>query len=544
MEENFDEIKSAFEQHFQEKLPKDFWADIAMDLNREGELSEDSIASKIKESFENQPKKTAPPLFWDAIENELPLNELSENKIKQSFEVHYHKNAPEYIWNALRQQINIDAVWTRIELVLGKKTAQQKLSNRLSRWMSYAALFVFMHACLPTHYYQKEILLPKPLNLPMAAAENDGDISKNTNLEDNIKSNKATEPKLNKENNSVAAHNNKETANIFNKNWQDKTANKKISGLRKKQGTDKNETAGKLNKQDNYTGTKTGLLNTEAGNKEHIIPPIFDKEGKNATITAISEGIPVNLSLSAYSLPTISAALIAEAQQKLPKVAEFKDLKTADKELKDKDLSRLQVGIIAFAGVGGMNNAETKAGYAKGSLLENKLCPSIGYGLFATFKFNSKNALAVEFDLQNKIRHQIHFFSKDGRHAHKIEEFDYTRLVLMYQRNMLQWKAAGNLKSLVSLRGGLYAGYMKTQNSFYNDVEMIGVGSLFKKMDFGAKFMLGQSHNYEQIVFEYGLSSDIGVYNIFEGVSAYTSIQVNRSNIFSAGAYASLRYKF
>jgi len=541
MEEKFDEIKSAFEQHFQEKLPKDFWADIAMDLNEEGELSKDKTALKIKESFENEHKKTAPPLFWAAIENELQEKELPKNKIKQSFEIHYNKTAPEYIWNALRQEINIDAVWTRIELVLGKSSVQENAINRLKRWMSYAALLVCMHACLPTHFYQKVVLPNKLLNLPMAdVVENNGDITKKTNLATKEERNNTSKPKLNQENNNnTTSSYNKQTTAISKGNLQNKTNNENIIGLRKKERVDKIGTELTPSKGNSHTANKIGELNPDNENRVNIIPPIRDKEEQ----AAATETLSATLLLSASSLPTLSVDAVVEANQNLHKVTEFPDLKMGKKQPKDKDFSKLQVGVIAFVGIGDINNAETEAGHTKGTLLENKLCPSIGYGLLATFNFNENNALALEFDLQNKIKHQIHFFSRDGRHVHKVEEFDYTRLVLMYQRNVLQYELK-NLKSLVSLRGGLYAGYMKNQNSFYNDVRIVALVPVFRKIDFGAKYMLGQSHSYKQITFEYGLSSNFGLYNIFNGIAAYTTIPVNHSNIFTAGAYASLRYKF
>jgi hypothetical protein len=586
-------IKTAFEGTFIAPAPAFVWNHIESDLS---ENTDSHFQESIKNSFTQGHQSAVPIDFWGAISEQISttgtpsesLEKQDDNLIKDSFEEKYGKTAPDYIWNAVREQINIDKVWEHIVQVLDRMQRRELWQARLRRWMSYAALLMFMHACLPTHYLGiglDEQLPGEPLvNLPEILTKKEriqnttkAVISNPVEIKEEIKrkqiqtkapltaivtkdpiktevpaiiADKVDEPSETKE--PLTAIVTKDPiktevpAIIADKVDEPSEMKEPLTAIVTKDPIKTEVPVIIADKVDEPSETKEPLtaIVTKDPIKTEVPAIIADKVDEPSLEKEII--VDVNLSdqtLEAISLNEISIAPKLKLDSSILELALTMPIKKR-KRIEEEDLHfKNSIGLIASSGVGLAFNEETKLGFDATSLVSTGVAPALSLGFAGTYAFSHKSALSYELYANSQIKQELHYYSKAGRYNQQKQELNYVRLSAMYQHRLLRYGRSSGVESAVLGKVGGYAAYLTAERAFENEVLTTSTSN-YRKMDFGLQLMLGQRHRLNRIVLEYGVVGNLGLYNIFNGPSSLANLAVQNTRLLHAGGYLSLQYLF
>jgi len=133
-------------------LPKDLQASAPAGLwdNLAQELDDLALDEQLKDKLSTQ-KATAPAGLWSAISADLPLDQdaLLDEKIRQAYAEKKTPKAPAQLWSAIDQQLELEAVWTKMQQPLDQLAFRYRL-RLWGRRLSWAALLLlFCKACGP-----------------------------------------------------------------------------------------------------------------------------------------------------------------------------------------------------------------------------------------------------------------------------------------------------------------------------------------------------------------------------------------------------------
>ena len=521
-------IKTAFEETFITTAPSHVWNHIESNLTEAADID---FQENIKQSFIQSHQSAAPFDVWGEISEQISIDSEDKphgNLIKDSFEEKYGKTAPDYIWNAVREQINMDKVWERIVQALDAMQRRELWQARLRRWMSYAALLLLMHACLPTHYLGlglKESLPKQPLvNLPERLNEKES----NENI---------TKP---------SAINKLETkeAQIKDKVPSNNSLKPIVAKERIEEEVPALIVAEKVESPSPSNNSLKPIVAKDPIEEEVPAPVLAEKVDEPAVEKELI--VDVNLSdkvLAVISLNQINIAPKLKLDTSILELALTMPIKK-QKRIEEEDLQfRNSIGLIASSGVGLAFNEETKLGFEATSLVSTAVAPALSLGFAGTYAFSHQSALSYELYANSQIKQELHYYSKAGRYNQQKHELNYVRLAAMYQQRLLHYGRLSGVKSEVLGKVGGYAAYLRAQRAFENEILTTTMPN-YRKLDFGLQLMLGQRHRLNRIVLEYGVVGNMGLYNIFNGPSSLANLSVQNTRLLHAGGYLSLQYLF
>ncbi|MBL4658391.1 MAG: hypothetical protein JKX73_10345, partial [Flavobacteriales bacterium] len=180
-----------------------------------------------------------------------------------------------------------------------------------------------------------------------------------------------------------------------------------------------------------------------------------------------------------------------------------------------------------------------RSGFRATSLIRTTPTYAASYGLVANYDFNYKNALSTEFYINAKAEQDYGVYI-EGLYFDKSIELNYSKVTLLYQRNILQFSKV--IPSRYTVKAGGYWGFLKTKRKYYND-KIVSSSESYTDMDYGVKLAIGQEKELSSIVLGYGLNSEYGFKNIFAGNDRVPA-DFNETHTFNVGGYINLKYKF
>ncbi len=530
-----EQIKASFEQSDKPKAPEDFWQGLSDALETEGligaektEFVENSekFENSIKNSFTSNYQKTAPGSVWSKIQSTITSEDTAEDQIRDSFEQQYQKAAPEYIWNAVRHQINIDSVWSRLTVFLDRMQYRARWRQRLRRWASYATIVVFMHACLPIDWSQQEgPAQPKNSNLPIAMHQETPAATGNSVNQASVDPQKIPQQ-----------------FTPLIEQLPSTQLNKKTRPLLQKEAPQPSVFGNRPNFNAQLQAQKLRLLGFPLANlqTEEVIPlseelplkPDPTEEEETAELPTRSSTVATTI------LATISTQELPEPEHNFQEPLAPITLQSK-KSKKSSTEPRISLGLIAAHGMGTLLNQETFISLESNSTLALSSTHFSNLGLIFTTRLKPHASLSFQLSGWNHIRQGLTYYSPDGRFQTKLKELNYIRLAASYKRNLGHYRIAG-LASSFLIKGGLYSAFLIEENI----VQTSATASRpeFSSFDLGGQFALGQQHQWNQLLLEYGVQTNIGLANIFQGQTLGTNIAVNRTTLLNAAIYLSLRY--
>ncbi|EJF54703.1 hypothetical protein SapgrDRAFT_3054 [Saprospira grandis DSM 2844] len=146
-----EEEKDLLGQRLQD-LPKDLQTSAPAGLwdDLDQKLDDLALDEQLKDKLSTQ-KASAPTGLWSAISTDLALDQdaLLDEKIRQAYAEKKTPKAPAQLWSAIDQQLELEAVWTKMQQPLDQLAFRYRL-RLWGRRLSWAALLLlFCKACGP-----------------------------------------------------------------------------------------------------------------------------------------------------------------------------------------------------------------------------------------------------------------------------------------------------------------------------------------------------------------------------------------------------------
>lgn len=456
------------------------------------------IEKKIKESAESL-KVSAPINLWDRFSTELNEENLDENidkKIKSSAEI-VTKNVPTIVWGIVNKQLNIDLVWKRIFEELERKPvfAWRKIAG-------IAALLLLLLSWGGYHYFTNTAGSVSKKDAKEIAQQN-----KSKDRNDNTIKQSDTEK----------AVQNKKTV-IKNKvHIRKSTIETKVS---------------KFIGSDDSNQNEIEVLGSETQYKS-------EAQFKGDFDVHISDVISIGSSIqdSIYRIPILKANQLPLLRQTEPiLLVQHKFVKLDSNVRRTKKFS---LGVTYAYNNTWILNKDTRSSFRTSSLISTSVTYTSNYGFIGNYYFNKKNAISSEIIVHSRIAQDYGLYN-EGKYLRKKIELNYSKLTLAYQRNAFNTR--GRYPSHLTMRAGLYFGALTNHSELYN-AQITASNDNYKKFDFGVKIGLGQEVVLNRFVIGYGLNSEYGFINIFNG-NDKISPDFNVTKLFTAGGYINLMYKF
>lgn len=436
--------------------------------------------NKIKESF-NDVKRKAPEGVWSSISK---VTELSDNEfaIRESFR-NQEKTAPSKSWDNVKKQIIIDDVWDNIVVL------EDKRKKRFFWWFSSASVFLILVSVSLFNYSDKNEKF----------------------ITNKIKENKEL---INEDQNSVES----EIDNI------NPVSNNRTITTNAGQNKDRN---------------------FEVKNIQNLGVNNLDIKYRNAREKSVDNSTTDNTILAQYNLVENDSLDDLVLIQKIP----IKEIQMISFPLPELELipiktqecekyQKFEIGFQASIGNSWIFNNEVKNGFNKESLVNNKL--SLGYSFGTTFNYNFNNQSGLEFDYDfYSITNQEYDKYSEGRYNNNNIKFSQQKITLSYKH---RYTTSLQQKKVLVFKSGLYYSHSIKEETSVNWVENTA-NSAYTTFDYGLNLALGIEHKMKHFKFEYGIKTDVGLYNITAN-SLNLPKKFNYTTTYILGGYMSFRYLF
>lgn len=195
-------------------------------------------------------------------------------------------------------------------------------------------------------------------------------------------------------------------------------------------------------------------------------------------------------------------------------------------------------GIIAGVSNTWLLDNDTRASLNNESLLDSKFSIGEMYGITAEAKLNNKHSFSTNILLNDVKRSKLGYY-ENGFYKHRKTKIEFFKASVLYgyQVNLNTSKFGQALL----FKAGPYVGVNKASYVVNEDV-MTSFNSSYKKVDVGLNMQIGHEINVSRFIVGYGLNTEVGMRNIFDG-NAFVPSKLNYTNNISAGLYFSLKYK-
>lgn len=163
------------------------------------------------------------------------------------------------------------------------------------------------------------------------------------------------------------------------------------------------------------------------------------------------------------------------------------------------------------------------------------------YGLIYNYKFSKSNVLSFEcYFLSNQNQH-AHLYLK-GKYFKKTIKLDYSKMVILYQRN-ISFNCMKPFSWYIVKAGGYFSILTKNDIYYVHNDEITDMPTMISNNDYGVKLCIGREREMKNFIIGGGFQSEYGLKNIFKGDENIPS-DFNRTNNFSHGLFVTLKLKY
>ncbi len=438
--------------------------------------------NQIKESFNNI-KRKAPEGLWSSISNVTDLND-SEFAIRESFK-NQEKTAPLKSWDNVKKQIIIDDVWDNIVL------QEDKRKKRFFWWFSSASILLILISVSLFNSWNKD-----EQSIANRIEGNKELINDNQNsIESEIQDiNSESKNIINTENENIDQTIDGNSVNEYTQNSEANSPNLKNGNIQ--------------DKLDNLTTPNNNTLSQ---------PSLIERESMSAFV--LIQKIPIKeIQMIPFHMPELELISI--------------DTQTLEKHQK------YEIGIQASIGNSWVFNNEVKKGFNRQSLINNQLSLGYSVGTIFNYNFNNRSGLEIGYDFYS-ITNQGYNIYSEGRYDHRHIKFSQQKITLSYKHRFIPNPLQGKV---FVFKSGLYYSHSIKEETSVNWVENTA-NSAYTTFDYGLNVALGIEHKMKHFKFEYGVKTDVGLYNITAN-SLNLPKKFNYTTTYILGGYVSFRYLF
>lgn len=463
------------------------------------------IENKIKEGFEAQSRK-APKGVWENIAPTVGISAVDVKinaKVNEGFET-MNSTAPDEVWEAVKRQVNIDQAWWGVRRML-----KGRILLRRIRDIAAALLLLLLLSWGGYQVLQNEKGSP---------------VAEQTNVE-NVQAD--AEPV-------------KGTTSI----------QKEIKESTKPQGDDISaaltESGGTVSGTDvkRFAEQDVKFAKTIQGDKP------FVSEQQDGGINEVALTGLAEISTTAFYILDGDTALeympllayLIETDARLPDGQENSGfLMMAHSDDRRDTIAtkphRFEIGLTYSYNNTWLLNNETRTSYDPNSLTSTDATYASSYGLTASYGLSATSALVTEVYGNARVRQDYGIYV-EGTYTDKDVELNYSKVTLLYQRNMLH--RYGRVASRYTIKVGAYGAKLKTKYRYYNTV-LVSQSDDYSGIDYGLKVAIGQEKELKRFVVGYGLNGEYGLKNIFTG-NVRIPADFNKTTNAQIGAYLVLKY--
>jgi len=480
-----------------------------------------NIDNKIRESFEGL-NRSAPEGLWEDLSENLDVSKSDstiDQSVKESFQ-QIDKSTPDHIWGGVNRQLNIDQVWRRISGAMDRRAA----FKRWVRNVAAALLLLLLSWGGYRHFSNQKIPMLAELEENNSTKE-ENNSTKSENHVDEQQGNTRAQGGFDSGGNDNTEIITGNGHDLFerNTNLEDNAKALAESDLTNGQ----NNISLKESKTPYHSDNNT--THTSSSDIGEFIPPIDARDDELA-------GSPIQESHS--EMMVLSPLWNSAEGDRNSELAVLPNTGNSS-ETKFEKRRRFEIGVTYSYNNTWLLNDETNKSFRKTSLVTTTPTYTHSYGLMANYNFNAKNALSTELYISAKAEQDYGVYI-EGRYYDKRIELNYSKITLLYQRNILQLRST--VTSQYTVKFGGYLGLLKNRLRFHNQ-QIVSTSDSYTNIDYGIKLALGQERVIKRFVIGYGINSEYGLQNIFAGDERIPA-DFNETHTFNLGGYINLRYKF
>jgi hypothetical protein len=447
----------------------------------------DHIDKKVSSSFEGQSKK-APEGLWSGIESSIGLSP-DEVAIRESFASSGQKTAPKSGWSGVKRQLIIDDVWANIAAF------QDRRKRRAIIWWWSGSIATVMILSLLTWSWW----------------------ANPTQRDWKVKFNPL-----------VSIINEKQDQQLSTSASNDPSEN----NLRSQQAEavlplDVNSNSGLTENASNSSFDPFAIKGNASQVVGETTTTTFDKRSVIESASVSNSENQTDLAQKATdSLQLRSVQMPLHHSRSLESFDEFLDLSR---------FSRFEVGTHFAVGNTWIFNNDVRNGLRTNSLIKDKL--SVGHSLGAelVFNVNNRQAFYASYDFISVVCQNYEFYQGGSLVSRRIK-LNQQKALVGYKHKFTDRKL--NKRNFVLRTGAFFAHSIDEEILTDGESKLTG----FESIDFGATLAGGVEQPFERIVLEYGLRSDVGIYNIATGTQELPK-KFNYTTSLSFEGYLSIRYK-
>ncbi|OIQ36187.1 MAG: hypothetical protein BM555_03175 [Crocinitomix sp. MedPE-SWsnd] len=196
-------------------------------------------------------------------------------------------------------------------------------------------------------------------------------------------------------------------------------------------------------------------------------------------------------------------------------------------------------GVVSSLDNSFLSDATSREGFSKTSLVKNNFVLSFNYGLFGQRYLKNNTFINSEMYVNSRVKRSVQTYL-GFLNVTNLVVLDYFKFNASYGKSFrLGEKCSGNY---INASIGGFASVLKNEREFVDELE-IEVSEPFKKIDYGVQLNLGFHKEFNQFILGSGLHSSIGLNNLFNPEGNQSSF-LNRSKTYTTGVYFRFGYKF
>lgn len=566
---DFSAIKAGFEQNYKKTPAPNFtWDDLAEEMDNPKPKEKVEDYGFVKRGFEQQYSAVVVPLFsWadlaKRMDNESIISDTPDKYsiVKESFQKEFAAHQPAAnTWAKLDQQLQAQSHWRKVlvlllapnflkkaalftligVLILGGKSYLSeapmsfktpfgttiannqadentslfdeinitKLKNSVSRTYGTEAV-EDKNSAKEEDEINAALMLPKKEGSPLAKKINGGSKDKNTSSDNANSGEQSKNPFL--ENDVINGNNSLAPSQISENKAEEPFSNDVFSIV------DKNKTTsskGRTLDQDERLRSNLKLL-ANRPNSSWIGQDIMEVELLDNGL-----GVLVQKHILDEEIPQMEEASfpLVRQMQKGKKI-------------------RFEIGLVGQGGTSILLGQNTYDAW-QGDEATTKLCPTARFGLLANYHFTLNDAVALGVYPYSTLEQRFGRYDSDGNYEETKLNMSLFDLTLGYQRTLARYNSLSKVPSKIYARLDLGLGILMSTKTSINE-ELINTDDLYNQFNFSVGLALGNSHEVNQFVIDYGITGSIGMNNI---VTAANPTILQPAKLLNVGAYLGLRY--
>lgn len=172
---------------------------------------------------------------------------------------------------------------------------------------------------------------------------------------------------------------------------------------------------------------------------------------------------------------------------------------------------------------------------------ETLLCPTGAAGVTFQYYFGKKDALVLgAYPYSTTIQCWIEEFPNGGGYKETALNLSFMDFTFGYQRVLFHYNAFTEVPASVYARLNMGVGWLTRSDTRVNQ-QAIHTPHLYENLNFNAGLAIGNLHQMQRFVLDYGLMGNIGLNSFITGSQPSVS---KPARIVNVGAYIGLRYLF